>query len=111
MSLKAFHVVFILVATLVSGGFGVWSIRAFTVQGGTVYSSSGTTLGNDYERADDLRELRINLVARSRLQDDEFTRGRPQALENRNPAGFVNDGYRRRVLSSRIRLRNVGMRG
>ena len=58
----------------------------------------------------DLRELRINLISRTRLEDDEFTRGMPQALENRNAAGFVNDGYRRRVLVSSVRLRNLGMR-
>lgn len=80
-------------------------------QGGTLYDSSGSTLGTDYENAADLRELRLNLVSRSRLQDETFTRGRSQALENRNGGGFANDGYRRRVLISRVRLRNVGIRG
>jgi hypothetical protein len=79
-------------------------------QGSSVYDSSGSTLGTNYEIAADLRELRINLVARSRLPDEDFRDGRPQALENRNPAGFVSDGYRRRVMISRVRLRNVGLR-
>lgn len=73
-------------------------------EGGTEYQSSGA------ENAADLRELRVNLVARSRLPDETFTRGRPQALENRDGSGFVNDGYRRRVITSRVRLRNLGLR-
>lgn len=43
-------------------------------------------------------------------RDGEFTRGRPQAMENRNGGAFVNDGFRRRVMMSQIRLRNVGTR-
>ena len=68
--------------------------------------SSGTT----HEDHADLRELRVWIVARTRLEDDEFTRGRPQAVENRDGTGFVNDGFRRRVMRSQIRLRNVGTR-
>lgn len=34
MSLKAFHVVFVALATILSAGFGVWEIRAWKVAGG-----------------------------------------------------------------------------
>lgn len=58
----------------------------------------------------DLREIRINLVTRTRAPDREFQSGQFQATENRvAPAG--NDGYRRRVHSSTVKLRNVGYRG
>ncbi|MCH7924522.1 MAG: hypothetical protein IIC51_03200 [Planctomycetes bacterium] len=33
MSLKAFHIVFVLVSTLLAGGFGAWSIREFRSDG------------------------------------------------------------------------------
>lgn len=70
--------------------------------------------GPDYDSAAQnaalLRELDVNLVARSRLPDETFTRGIPQALENRDGSGFVNDGYRRRVVTARVRLRNLGLR-
>jgi len=58
----------------------------------------------------DLREIRINLVTRTRQADVETSEGQFQAQENRvAPAG--NDGYRRRVHSSTVKLRNVGYRG
>jgi hypothetical protein len=69
----------------------------------------GTTAGsNDYDAEDtdisDLRELRMNLVVRTRAEDETFT-GQPQAMENR--AGGADDGYRRRVYTSTIMLRNM----
>lgn len=33
MTLKAFHVVFVLIATLTTGGFGVWSLMAHQDRG------------------------------------------------------------------------------
>jgi len=30
MSLKAFHILFVVASTLLTGGFGVWSIRAYS---------------------------------------------------------------------------------
>ncbi|RMH23036.1 MAG: hypothetical protein D6696_01810 [Acidobacteria bacterium] len=42
MSLKAFHVVFVVVATLLMTGFGVWSLRHATGDGaGTSYLVMG----------------------------------------------------------------------
>ena len=56
-----------------------------------------------------VREVRVSLVTRTRLEDREWTQGRPQALENR--AGAVaNDGFRRRTYTSTVMLRNVGSR-
>lgn len=33
VSLKAFHIVFVMVSTLLAGGFGAWSIREFRSDG------------------------------------------------------------------------------
>ena len=84
--------------------------ETFGANGGTVYASTGATPGTTHEDHADLREVRVSIVARTRLEDDEFTRGRPQAMENRNGGAFVNDGFRRRVMMTQIRLRNVGTR-
>lgn len=84
--------------------------ETYGAQGGTVYASTGATPGTTHEDHADLRELRVGIVARTRLEDDEFTRGRPQVMENRDGTGFVNDGFRRRVMLSQVRLRNVGTR-
>jgi type II secretory pathway pseudopilin PulG len=67
------------------------------------YSATGTNHA-------DLREIRFDLVLRSRNQDQNFTEGFMQATENRAAAG-VNDGYRRRVLTSTVKPRNLGFRG
>jgi hypothetical protein len=85
--------------------------EVYGASGVAPYDSSGSILGTNYENAADLREVRVNLVARTRLEDQDFTSGRPQALENRNGAAFQDDGFRRRVLTSRLRLRNLGIRG
>ena len=54
-----------------------------------------------------LREVRLNLVVRTRNPDSEFT-GEPQAFENRT-AGAA-DGFRRRVYTSTLRVRNMDRR-
>lgn len=84
--------------------------EVYGADGTTAYKASGNTLGTDYESAADIRELRTSFVARSRSEDDEFAGGRQQAFENRDDSTFAEDGYRRRVIQSRVRLRNVGMR-
>lgn len=35
MSLKAFHIVFVVVSTLLAAGFGAWAIREFRTDGST----------------------------------------------------------------------------
>jgi hypothetical protein len=52
----------------------------------------------------DLREVRMNLVVRTRAEDEGFT-GRPQAKENR--ASGADDGFRRRAYTTTIMLRNM----
>jgi prepilin-type N-terminal cleavage/methylation domain-containing protein len=71
----------------------------------------GDGVGANYtsaaQAASDLRELRATFVARTNREDPEFAAGRLQASENRTPVA-TPDGFRRRVLSTRLRLRNVG---
>jgi len=55
------------------------------------------------------REVRANVVIRTRFEDDENANGRFQDSENR-AAASANDGYRRRVYTSTVMLRNVGGR-
>jgi len=64
---------------------------------------------NKYDNRD-LREIRINLVTRTRTADRENQVGQFQTTENRVAPGG-NDGYRRRVHTSTVKLRNVGYRG
>jgi hypothetical protein len=72
----------------------------------------GTEAGtNDYEAEgtdmSELREVRLNLVVRTRAEDEGFT-GRPQAKENR--AAGADDGFRRRAYTNTIMLRNMSSR-
>jgi hypothetical protein len=73
----------------------------------------GDGVGNDYDSDDEpaqlLREVRASLVARTRREDPEFDRGQLQVRENRDPTG-VSDGFRRRTVTTRVRLRNIGTR-
>ena len=53
----------------------------------------------------ELRQVRANLVMRTRMEDREFT-GQPQVMENR-AGGAPADGFRRRVYTTTVRLRNM----
>jgi prepilin-type N-terminal cleavage/methylation domain-containing protein len=55
------------------------------------------------------REVRANLVIRTRLQDQDNGNGRFQDSENRAAIGTA-DGFRRRAYSATVMLRNVGTR-
>lgn len=55
------------------------------------------------------REVRTNLVIRTRLQDQDNSNGRFQDSENRTAIGAA-DGFRRRAYSATVMLRNVGTR-
>jgi prepilin-type N-terminal cleavage/methylation domain-containing protein len=68
-----------------------------------VYESRNT----DHRR---LREIRFNVVLRARSEDPTYVAGFEQATENRAAAG-VSDGFRRRLLTTIVRPRNVGFRG
>ena len=65
--------------------------------------------GNDYvAQSTDispLREVRLNLVVRTRLEDREFE-GQAHQWENRTSA-TPTDGFRRRSYQSTVRLRNL----
>jgi prepilin-type N-terminal cleavage/methylation domain-containing protein len=56
-----------------------------------------------------VREIRVNIVARTRLEDEEFTSGRFQGTENRDVSGVTADGFRRRVITTKVMVRNVAM--
>jgi prepilin-type N-terminal cleavage/methylation domain-containing protein len=76
------------------------------VTGANVYdTASGLWQGND------LREVRLSVVVRTRDQDPNtnFQEGAFQATENR-VAPVSNDRFRRRVYQSNVRVRNVGFR-
>lgn len=78
---------------------------------GSEYPGSDTA---DYASKDTdhskLREIRFNIVVRSRNTDPTYIDGFVQATENRGAVG-VNDGFRRRVFTSTVRPRNIGYRG
>jgi len=67
--------------------------------------------GSDDWEPSELREVRLNFVTRSRSEDANtgFQEGLFEATENR-AALTANDGFRRRVHTATIRLRNVGTR-
>jgi Tfp pilus assembly protein PilW len=73
----------------------------------------GTGANSDYVAADQdasvVREVRVNLVTRTRMEDREWSQGSTQAMENR-AAGGASDGFRRRTYTSTVMLRNVGAR-
>jgi len=56
-----------------------------------------------------VREIRVNIVVRTRLEDADFTSGRFQGTENRDVSGVTADGFRRRVITTKVMLRNVAM--
>lgn len=59
--------------------------------------------------AEDAREIRITFVTRTRNEDAKFPAGRFQSAENRAVIGTA-DGFRRRVHTSTIELRNLLIR-
>lgn len=73
------------------------------IGGGTAYNPSNLD-------ATFVREVRANVVVRTRYEDDRLEGGQFQRTENR-AAVAGQDGFRRRVLTSTVKLRNVGTRG
>jgi prepilin-type N-terminal cleavage/methylation domain-containing protein len=80
-----------------------------TVQGGELRGDENTDYLAATSNASFLRWVRLNIVARTRSQDERFTQGFFQATENRDPV-LVQDGFRRRVHTAIVRMRNVGDR-
>ena len=63
-----------------------------------------------HRKETELKEIRINLVVRTRDEDPrpQFKVGQEQVTGNRDPDTLVGgDGYRRRIYSSAVRLRNL----
>ena len=78
---------------------------------GTEYAGDASTNTYDPQGQDgsELRELRINLVSRTRASDprNPTNAGRGQGTENRDSNVAGADGRRRRVHTATIRLRNL----
>jgi hypothetical protein len=70
-------------------------------------------VGPDYDaravNGEDIREVRANVVMRTRFPDPDNTQGQFQVTENRL-AVAGNDGFRRRAYTTTVMLRNVGSR-
>lgn len=77
---------------------------------GELRGITGTPYTAATSDASDLRAVRINIVSRTRFEDERFTQGFIQATENRTVGGATQDGYRRRVHTAIVRMRNVGDR-
>jgi len=76
---------------------------------GELYGVSGNNYSASTSDASELRAARVNIVARTRSEDERFTQGFFQAKENRT-AVAGQDGYRRRVHTAIVRMRNIGDR-
>jgi len=79
------------------------------VDAGELRGDSATDYLATTANASFLRAVRLNIVARTRSEDERFTQGYFQATENRDEI-TVQDGYRRRVHTAIVRMRNVGSR-
>ncbi len=81
----------------------------FSLDVGELHGISGNNYVAKDSDASDLRAVRFNVVTRTRSEDERFTQGFFQATENRN-AVAGKDGYRRRVHTAIVRMRNIGDR-
>jgi type IV pilus assembly protein PilW len=70
---------------------------------GTSYNDTDADPSNDY---DDIRAIRINILARSDKPERNFS-GRRPAIEDHAAGGA--DAYRRRILCSTVKIRNMGL--
>ncbi len=103
---------------LLSGGVEDLQIAYFfdangnwTPDAGEYRGISGANYDAQDQNAEQLREIRVNLVVRSRQEDVHFSGGLPQELENRSfGGGPPADGFRRRVHTTRLMVRNLGSR-
>ncbi len=76
---------------------------------GEMHGISGNNYVASASDARELRSVRVNIVARTRSEDERFTQGYFQARENRAPI-IGQDGFRRRVHTATVRMRNIGDR-
>lgn len=102
--------------TLASGIEDLQVVWIFDENGDNDIDPADDIRGNgnqpDYDSAEYtaglLRQIRLSTVSRSRLEDPGFT-GQPLTPFNRQPIA-ATDGYRRRILETRVRLRNLETR-
>ena len=71
---------------------------------GVAYDASDAAIDEN-----EIREVRVNLVLRTRFEDPTWTQGVFQNLENRTAVAGT-DGFRRRIHTASVRLRNTGNR-
>jgi prepilin-type N-terminal cleavage/methylation domain-containing protein len=69
----------------------------------------GADFNPNVEDISSAREMRTNLLVRTRIEDPDNVDGRYQSSENRT-AATASDGFRRRLYTSTVMLRNVGSR-
>jgi prepilin-type N-terminal cleavage/methylation domain-containing protein len=81
----------------------------FTLNVGELHGISGNNYVAKDSDASDLRAVRFNVVTRTRSEDERFTQGFFQNMENRD-AIAGQDGFRRRVHTATVRMRNIGDR-
>jgi prepilin-type N-terminal cleavage/methylation domain-containing protein len=81
----------------------------FTLDAGELHGISGNNYVAKDSEASELRAVRFNVVTRTRSEDDRFTQGFFQNTENRDTVPG-QDGYRRRVHTAIVRMRNIGDR-
>jgi len=81
----------------------------YALDAGELYGISGNNYLAASSEASQLRAVRFNVVTRTRSEDDRFTQGFFQATENRS-AVPGQDGFRRRVHTAIVRMRNIGDR-
>jgi prepilin-type N-terminal cleavage/methylation domain-containing protein len=81
----------------------------FSLDVGELYGISGNNYSAKGSKASQLRAVRFNVVSRTRSEDERFTQGYFQNMENRDEI-TDQDGYRRRVHTAIVRMRNIGDR-
>ena len=75
------------------------------------YQLADGTWSNAPANPADIRAVRINVLARTQHEDQDWRRGglgRRPAIEDHAAAG-VTDGFRRRLLTSVVEVRNLGL--
>jgi len=70
------------------------------------YQDNNGTWYNNPPSPENIRSVRINILARTNKIDPDFTGNRP-TIEDRTAGG--TDNYRRRLLTSTIKVRNLGL--
>jgi len=74
------------------------------------YGSGTISISTSESVAALMREVQVSIVARVRLEDEDYSAGLPQATGNRDLSGATADGFRRRVVTTKVMLRNVDIK-